>query len=261
MKSKPCLGDIDLSLKMKDKDDYEATLGKLQAEIAELAVATYHNGGRVVIVLEGWDAAGKGGAIRRMVEKIDPRSCRVHAIGKPDQRELGQHYLQRFWERLPPRGHIAIFDRSWYGRVLVERVEELASGDEWQRAYGEINGFEKALSDDGVVLSKLFLHISQEEQLKRYQERLENPRKHWKLTPDDLRNRARAKDYFAAYDDMFSHTHCPQAPWHLIAGEHKWYARTQVLAAVCNDIRRAIDTAIPRFSAREIAETKRALGI
>jgi len=185
----------------------------------------------------------------------------VHSIGKPSETELQQHYLQRFWTKLPPKGSIAIFDRSWYGRVLVERVEELASPAEWQRAYGEINDFERQLHDDGVVIIKLFLHISQDEQLKRYLERLNNPVKNWKLTAEDLRNRAKAEDYNSAFEDMLEKTSSHFAPWHLIPGNHKWYARTEVLQGVVDSLEKTIDTRIPRHSASEIRAAKKALGL
>lgn len=255
------LDDIDLRQHWDSEDDYEKQLKKLQTRMADLQTACYHNQERVIIVLEGWDASGKGGAIRRLREKLDPRSYRVYPIGAPDHDEQKEHYLQRFWNKLPPKGHIAIFDRSWYGRVLVERIEGFADKDAWQRGYGEINDFEKMLADDGVVVIKLLLHISQEEQLKRYAERLENPKKHWKLTPDDLRNRERAKDYQEAYEDMLEKTHKEHAPWYTIAAEYKWFARTAVLKTVCERLEKCIDTRIPAYSSEEIAETRRLLGL
>lgn len=257
----PRLKDIDLSLQMEDEEHYRDELKALQNRLIDQAVGVYHNDQRVVIVVEGWDAGGKGGAIRRMMEKLDPRSCRVYATGKPDEREAREHYLQRFWRRLPSQGQITIFDRSWYGRVLVERVEGYADEDAWQRAYGEINQFEKTLSDDGVLLIKLFFHISQDEQLKRYVERLKNPRKHWKLTAEDLRNRERADDYCTAYNNMFDKTHTGHAPWLVIAGEHKWYARVAAIKAVCQRIDANLDASIPRFSDEEIEEARRLLGL
>lgn len=259
--SAPKLADIDLSQSMDSEERYEEELKRLQNRVAELAIACYHNKNQVVILFEGWDAGGKGGAIRRMVERLDPRSYRVHPIGKPDEREAAEHYLQRFWRLLPPRGNIAIFDRSWYGRVLVERLEGFASKKEWKRAYREINTFEKMLTDDGVVVIKLFLHISQEEQLKRYASRLNDPKKNWKLTPEDLRNRQRANDYLEAYDDMFAKTHTENAPWHAIAGDHKWFARIHCLETVVDSIERKLNTEIPRLTKDEIAEARKLLGI
>lgn len=257
----PRLEDIDLTQAIDSESDYEAQLKKLQSKLVDLAIACFHNKERVVIVLEGWDAAGKGGSIRRIVEKLDPRSCRVHPIGKPDPIEIDEHYLQRFWRRLPQKGQIAIFDRSWYGRVLVERLEGFAEDDEWQRAYDEINDFEKVLTNDGVVVIKLFMHISQQEQLKRYNARLKDPRKNWKMTPEDLRNREKADGYAEAYNDMFSKTHTKHAPWHPIAAEHKWFARVSCLDAVVTGLEQRINTKIPRLSDKEIAEARKLLGI
>lgn len=260
-RSAPKLSKVDLSLRLPDADAYQTRLKDLQSRLQRLQSASYHNRHRAVIVFEGWDAAGKGGAIRRMTEKLDPRSYRVHAIGPPNDQERDQHYLQRFWSKIPHHGHLAIFDRSWYGRVLVERVEELADKAAWQRAYGEINAFEQQLHDDGVVIVKLMLHISQEEQLRRFAERLANPRKHWKLTPDDLRNRARADAYRAAFQDMLDRTHKPHARWTLIAGEHKWYARTAAVEAVVTALEGVIDPRLPKLSSREIQAARKALGL
>lgn len=255
------LATIDLSRRWDSEEHYQDRLKELQNEIRDLQSACFHNSHRAVIVLEGWDASGKGGAIRRMTEKLDPRSCHVYATGKPDERERNEHYLQRFWQKLPPRGHIAIFDRSWYGRVLVERIEGFATRDQWHRAYDEINDFERTLADDGVVLVKLMMHISQDEQLKRYCERLDNPKKHWKLTDEDLRNRSKSREYANAYEDMLERTHCKQAPWFVIPGEHKWFARTSVIETVCSVLRKSIDTRIPRYTSDEIAQTRKLLGL
>ena len=255
------LEDIDLTRALKSERQYRNRLKKLQCRLSDLAIACYHNRHQVVILLEGWDAAGKGGCIRRMVEKLDPRSCHVYPIGAPSSPEADEHYLQRFWRRLPARGHIAIFDRSWYGRVLVERVEGLAADSAWQRAYDEINRLEKMLSDDGMIVIKLFLHISQEEQLKRYDARLNDPRKNWKLTTEDLRNRQKADQYLAAYNDMLARTHTAGSPWHVIAGEHKWYGRVTALETVVSRLENHIDTRIPRLSPEEIREARLLLGV
>ncbi|HLS98749.1 MAG TPA: polyphosphate kinase [Porticoccaceae bacterium] len=260
-RSAPKLSKVDLSLRLPDAETYQDRLKDLQTRLQRLQSACYHNRQRAVIVLEGWDAGGKGGAIRRMTEKLDPRSYRVHAIGAPNDQERDQHYLQRFWNKVPHHGHIAIFDRSWYGRVLVERVEGLADKNRWQQAYDEINEFERQLHDDGVVIVKLMLHISQEEQLRRFAERLDNPRKHWKLTPEDLRNRARAKEYREAYQDMLDRTHRPHAPWTLIAGDHKWHARTAALDAVVTALEAVIDPHLPRLTSSEIRDARKALGL
>jgi len=257
----PRLADVDLSHAIESQDLYESRLGKLQSKLSDQSVACYHNKERVIVLLEGWDAAGKGGSIRRMVQKLDPRSCHVYPIAKPNPIEANQHYLQRFWARLPEKGQIAIFDRSWYGRVLVERLEGFAKRKEWQRAYREINQFEKMLREDGIVIIKLFLHISQKEQLKRYQARLDDPRKNWKLTPEDLRNREKAEEYQQAYDDMFEETHTKVAPWHLVSGEHKWFARIRCLEVVTDTLDKHINTDIPKLTAEEVNEAQKLLGI
>ncbi|MAT52603.1 MAG: polyphosphate kinase [Porticoccaceae bacterium] len=252
---------IDLDRKLADKDEYQSTLSTLQSRLALQQIAAYHRGRRIVILFEGWDASGKGGAIRRLGEKLDPRSYTVFATGKPSDEESRQHYLQRFWRRMPSTGQIVVFDRSWYGRVLVERIEGFADRAAWRRAYTEINEFERQLVDDGVIVIKLFMHISQEEQLKRYLERLNNPRKNWKLTEEDLRNRASAGDYLNAYQDMLDRTDTKSAPWHLIAGNHKWYARTQVLKTITDWLAEHMDCDIPTLSNDEKAAALRALGL
>ena len=167
---------------------------------------------RAVIVLEGWDTAGKGGVVRRLGWALDPRSFKVHTIAAPGEREKSLHYLQRFWERLPQHGQIVAFDRSWYGRVLVERVEGFAAAAEWRRAYEEINEFERMLLDDGVKLVKLFMHITPDEQMRRFRNRLTNPLKRWKLSYEDFRNRGRWKDYETAIEDMMEKTSTRRAP-------------------------------------------------
>lgn len=255
------LQSIDLSQSLPSKADYEEQLSDLQKRLALLAIAGYHNRERIIVLLEGWDAAGKGGCIRRLTEKLDPRSFSVFPIAAPDAVEARGHYLQRFWRRLPRTGHMAIFDRSWYGRVLVERIEGFADKAEWQRAYDEINAFEKMLTDDGYVLVKLFLHVSQEEQLRRYAARLRDPRKNWKLTEEDLRNRERAGDYLQAYNEMIDRTSSERAPWTLIAGEHKWFARVQCLKMVVTTLEHSINTRIPQYSDKEVREARRQLGL
>src|SRR6516164_6536847 len=206
VKSGFALGKLDLDRRLRDEESYRGHLKKLQIAMLELEQIYRVERRRGIIAVEGWDAAGKGGAIQRLSEKLDPRWVHVWSIGPPSPEEQGRHYLWRFWQRLPPPGQIAIFDRTWYGRVLVERVEGLARPKEWGRAYDEINAFEKMLADDGVRLVKLFLHISDGEQLRRFRERIEVPTKHWKLTPEDIRNRARRRDYLTALADMFART-------------------------------------------------------
>jgi len=186
----------------------------------------------VMIVVEGPDAAGKGGSIKRLVEKLDPRDVRVYSIIKPTAQENSQHYLWRFWSKLPPRGDLVVFDRSWYGRVLVERVEEFAREDEWQRAYREINEFERQIIDDHAIIVKLYLMITKDEQLIRFKQREADPYKHWKISDEDWRNRKKWDENVAAAQDMFSLTSTKAAPWNLIAANYKWYARLEMIKAV-----------------------------
>ncbi|HEU0155770.1 MAG TPA: polyphosphate kinase [Stellaceae bacterium] len=223
------LGKVDLARRLDDEESYQRELRKLQVAMLQLQQIFRVERRRGIIVLEGWDAAGKDGAIRRMTEKLDLRWLRVCPIGKPSPEEQGRHFLWRFWQLLPPPGHLAIFDRSWYGRVLVERVEGYARQEEWRRGYDEINGFEKLLVDDGVRLVKLFLHISPAEQLRRLAERIATPTKRWKINAEDFRNRARHADYLRAVDDMFARTSTGVARWHVVPGEYKWFARIAVL--------------------------------
>jgi polyphosphate kinase 2 (PPK2 family) len=185
---------------------------------------------RAIIVLEGWDTAGKGGVVRRLGWALDPRSFSVSPIASPDEHERAQHYLQRFWRRLPENGHIVAFDRSWYGRVMVERVEGFATEKEWRRAYREINEFERILIDSGVRLVKVFLHITADEQLKRFRARLTDPVKRWKLSYEDFRNRARWADYVTAIEDMMEKTSTKRAPWHLVPADNKPFGRVAVFS-------------------------------
>ena len=188
----------------------------------------------VVICFEGWDAAGKGGAIKRFVEKLDPRGYVVVPIAAPTGPEATHHYLWRFWTRMPEKGQIVIFDRSWYGRVLVERVEGFCSKPAWQRAYGEINEFEKTLVDEGTRMFKFFLHIDKKEQLQRFHEREKSPYKKWKITPDDWRNRKKWDKYEACYEDMFEKTDTKTAPWTIVPANCKRFARLAVIKTVLN---------------------------
>jgi polyphosphate kinase 2 (PPK2 family) len=218
--------------RLHDKNDYEDRLKKYQLRMLRLQQHLYQKKRRAIVAFEGWDAAGKGGAIRRLTERLDPRGFHVWPIGAPRPDEQGRHYLWRFWERLPAPGEIAVFDRTWYGRVLVERIEGFAAKSEWKRAYGEINEFEKMLTDDGVPIVKIFLHITKDEQLRRFKEREHNPYKKWKIGPEDWRNRKRWSDYEVAIDDMFRKTSTQRAPWNALAANAKWYTRTEVLRTV-----------------------------
>jgi polyphosphate kinase 2 (PPK2 family) len=220
---------------MSKKDNDE--LKKLQLKMLRIQQGVWHSKDRVIIALEGSDAAGKGGAIRRVTEIMDPRGVHVHPIGAPDPVEQGKHYLYRFWTKLPEKGSIAIFDRTWYGRVLVERVEKLIKKDEWERAYGEINHFEKMLTDDGVKIIKILLKISKKEQMQRFEDRLRDPYKQWKITEEDIRNRSKWNDYNKAYDQMITETDKKHAKWHVVDTDDKDEARLKVLHIITKELK------------------------
>lgn len=222
------LDDINLDKKM-DKKEYKKQLKSLQLEMLNIEQFLFKNNIGLIIVFEGIDAAGKGGAIKRLTSRLDPRGFVVHPIAAPRPHELRYHYLHRFWRKLPMHGQIAIFDRSWYGRVLVERIEDFATKQEWSRAYEEINHFEKALTDDNYIIIKFWIHIDEEEQLKRFNERQNNPYKSWKLTDEDWRNREKFDQYIEAAEEMFDKTDKKYAPWRIIPGNNKQYARIKVL--------------------------------
>jgi polyphosphate kinase 2 (PPK2 family) len=213
------------------------SLKKLQLKMLRVQQGVWHKKERVIIAFEGFDAAGKGGAIRRVTENLDPRGVHVHPIGVPDAVEQGKHWLFRFWAKLPEKGSIAIFDRTWYGRVLVERVEKLIEKKEWNRAYTEINQFEKLLIDDGIRIVKIFLKISKAEQLKRLEERLCDPYKQWKITADDVRNRAKWNDYLKAVDEMIKETSTKECSWHVIETDDKDVAREAVLKIITKELK------------------------
>jgi polyphosphate kinase 2 (PPK2 family) len=225
------LNKLDLKRKL-DKDDYKESLQKLQLKILGYQRRIQDSGRSVIMVFEGPDAAGKGGAIKRVTEKLDPRLIKVYGIVKPTAEEYERHYLWRFWIKLPPYGQIAVFDRSWYGRVLVERVQKFAQKEEWKRAYREINEFERQLYDDGAVILKFYVHISKDEQLKRFRERAKDPYKHWKIDSEDWRNRRNWKGYIKAAEDMFEQTSSKIAPWYLVEGNYKWFARIKILKVI-----------------------------
>jgi polyphosphate:AMP phosphotransferase len=222
------------------KSDYREQLVIHQGRLNGLQRQMREVGATAVIAFEGWDAAGKGGAIRRVTTALDSRSVHVHPVAAPTDEELAQHYLWRFWRHVPRSGHIAIFDRSWYGRVLVERVEGFASEDEWRRAYAEINAFEEQLVHHGTVLLKFFVHIDPDEQKKRFKERLKVPYKRHKLTDEDLRNRERWHDYESAVHDMVEQTSTGTAPWVLVEGNDKRHSRIKVLKAICERLEEKI---------------------
>jgi polyphosphate kinase 2 (PPK2 family) len=213
-----------------DRQAYVREVTRRQIQLRELGYQVYLQKRPVIIVFEGWDAAGKGGAIKRITEKLDPRGYVVYPISSPHGEDRTRHYLYRFWRRLPERGQIAIFDRSWYGRVLVERVEKFATEAEWKRAYKEINSFERQLREFGVIMAKFWIHISREEQLRRFEERKTIGYKAWKLTDEDWRNREKWGAYEEAVEQMLVKTSTVTAPWTLVEGNDKYWARTRVLA-------------------------------
>ena len=218
------------------KEIYAKDLKKFQLGLLNLQLRLKESKRSVIIVIEGPDAAGKGGAIKRTLEFLDPRLVRVYSTQKPTTEEYRHHYLWRFWNRLPSYGEIAVFDRSWYGRVLVERVEGFATDAEWKRAYAEINEMERTLVDDGAIVIKLYLHVSKEEQLKRFKERQANPYKHRKINDEDWRNRRKWNQHNKAAEDMFVKTSTKLAPWTVIAGDYKWHARVSFAKTIYDRI-------------------------
>ena len=218
------------------RHDYKNKLEKHQRKLYDLAWECFAQKRSVVLVFEGWDAAGKGGAIRRITSAMDARLYRVISIAAPTDEELAQQYLWRFWRQIPRAGYFTLYDRSWYGRVLVERVEQLASEQEWGRAYQEINNFEEQLVDHGIVLMKFWLHIDREEQLARFQARETTSWKNYKITPDDWRNRDKWNAYKLAVHDMVTRTSTDEVPWQLIPANDKAYARAEILKRVCAKI-------------------------
>ncbi len=230
---------LDLGLKLKKKDA-ETALREQTARLHALYRTARECGTSSVLVFEGWDAAGKGGAIRRVIASLDARDYLVIPIAAPTDEERRHHYLWRFWRHLQRAGRVTIFDRSWYGRVLVERVEGLASVAEWRRAYAEINDFEQDLTEHGILLSKYFLHIDKDEQLRRFERRQRIPYKRWKLTDEDWRNRDKWNLYEAAVNDMVQRTSTRTAPWILVEGNDKKHARVKVLTTLCDRLEEAL---------------------
>jgi polyphosphate kinase 2 (PPK2 family) len=260
-KKPPRLSDVEMTLMEATKKEFEAELVQLQLQMLAVQRAYHRLKRRAVLVFEGWDASGKGGSIRRLTEKLDPRGYRVHPISAPTPEELSRHYLNRFWRRMPRRGQLAVFDRSWYGRVLVERVEGFAAPADWKRAYGEINRFEELLLDDDVRIVKFFLHVTPREQARRFVERLHNPYKRWKLTPEDLRNREKWSAYEAAIDDMLERTSTVRAPWTLVPGDHKWTARMTIIRHVVSELSKGVDLAMPPIHPGLKEDAERLLGV
>jgi PPK2 family polyphosphate:nucleotide phosphotransferase len=261
MGRKGVLAGLDMDREMESREEYEEALKKVQERMLRIQQAYYHQRLRAVVVMEGWDAAGKGGAIRRLTEGLDPRGITVWPIAKPSADEQGRHYLYRFWQKLPSPGCISVFDRSWYGRVLVERVEGFAERDAWKRAYDEINAFERMLTDDGVRIIKLFLHITPDEQLLRFRERLTNPYKRWKITEEDIRNRLKWPEYEDAVEDMLRKTDTRSAPWKVVAANRKWFARVRVLQRITDHLADGVDISVPPLDPAVQASAAKRLGI
>lgn len=234
------LAGVDLRRSL-ERGEYEARLKRLQQRLCQLEHKLYAARVPAVIVFQGSDAAGKGGIIKRLTRGLDPRGYEVIPVGPPTEEEKAHHFLWRFWRRLPKAGHITIFDRSWYGRVLVERVEGFCTEDEWRRAYQEINEFERQLADFGTVIVKFWVHIDQDEQLRRFRAREETPSKQWKITPEDWRNREKWAQYEVAVNDMLRRTSTPCAPWTILEANCKLYARIKALRTVVRALQRALN--------------------
>jgi polyphosphate kinase 2 (PPK2 family) len=236
---------VDLSLKL-GRDEYEQRLDAAQQRLATLRlqlaglIGDGEIGPPVLAVFEGWDASGKGGAIKRLTMELDHRHVRVAAFSTPTHDEKRHHFMWRFWPQLPGWGGVAVFDRSWYGRVLVERVEGFATEEQWRRAYGEIVSTERTLADEGMILMKFWLHISPEEQLKRFERREKEPLKRWKLTDEDWRNREKRPEYEDAVEEMFERTDHSTGRWHIVPGDSKKYARVHVIETAVAEIERGM---------------------
>jgi polyphosphate kinase 2 (PPK2 family) len=245
----PRLDDVDLTLSLHKSAEQKRVAAAQHRLLALRLVCGGHTtahvtspplGPPVLIVFEGWDAAGKGGAIRRLVAPLDPRHVRVVSYGAPTPNEKRHHFMQRFWGQLPGWGGWAVFDRSWYGRVLVERVEGFATPEQWRRAYSEIVDFETTLAAEGMEIIKFWLHISPAEQLRRFESRAADPLRAWKLTEEDWRNRSRHDEYTAAVDEMLARTEHDDARWHVVAGDDKRWARVDVLETVARRVEAAL---------------------
>ncbi len=234
------LDQVDLGARLAEKR-YWKRVGELQVRLRELHFKMYEEQVPVLAVFEGWDAAGKGGVIKRITETLEPRGYTVSSFSAPRGEEKTHHYLWRFWRALPRAGHLGIFDRSYYGRVLVERVEGFCSEAEWKRAFREINEFESHQASFGMVICKFWLHISREEQLRRFKDRERDPFRSHKLTAEDWRNRARWAEYAAAVEDMLARTSTPDAPWTVVPADDKYFARVTVLETLAAAVERSAD--------------------
>jgi polyphosphate kinase 2 (PPK2 family) len=239
------LDQVDLTLAL-DRKEEERELKRAWDRLAQLRltlgglIGDRTLGPPLTVVFEGWDAAGKGGSIKRLVAPLDPRHVRIAQFAAPTEDEKRHHFLRRFWPGLPGWGGMTVYDRSWYGRVLVERVEGHATEEQWRRAYGEIEEFERTLAAEGMIFVKFWLHISAEEQLRRFEARAEDPLKAWKLTAEDWESRARRGEYEVAVEEMLERTDRPRAPWYVIAAESKSYARVEVVRTVIEAIEATI---------------------
>jgi polyphosphate kinase 2 (PPK2 family) len=239
------LADVDLTLRLS-KGEEKAQLAAAQERLVALRlllggqIGPQTIGPPLCVLFEGWDASGKGGAIKRLVDHLDPRHVRVAQFAAPTHDEKRHHFLWRFWPVLPGWGGMAVLDRTWYGRVLVERVEGFAPEEAWRRAYGEIVDLETTLAAEGTILVKFWMHLSAEEQLRRFESRRKDPYRAWKLTDEDWRNRDRRGEYEAAVEEMLERTDAPVAPWHLVAAEDKRWARVEVVRTVCAAVESAL---------------------
>ena len=240
MEKMPLLSEIPLD-KTIGEDEYKKELKRLQNRLGELHNRLYRKKVPVIIAYEGWDAAGKGGNIKRITGALDPRGYEVHPIASPEPHEKARHYLWRFWTRLPKTGHIAIFDRTWYGRVMVERLEGFCSENDWKRAYNEINEFEKELHDWGAVIIKFWVQIDKDTQLERFNERQNTPQKQWKITDEDWRNREKWDQYEDAVNEMIQKTSTTYAPWHILESVDKRYARIKALKIVIEELEKVLE--------------------
>ena len=234
------LSEVDLS-PVLDDEEYKKELKKLQKRLGELHNTIYRKKIPVILCYEGWDAAGKGGNIRRIARPLDPRGFDVMPIASPEPHELNRQYLWRFWTRLPRSGHICIFDRTWYGRVMVERLEGFCTEEDWKRAFNEMNEFERQLTDWGAVVIKFWIHIDQDTQLQRFTDRQNTPEKQWKLTEEDWRNREKWPQYEEAIDEMLQKTSTENAPWYIIESNDKKYARIKTLKIVIKALEKACE--------------------
>src|ERR671929_621229 len=240
------LADVDLTLQLSKKEAKQQ-LAEVQERLVHLRlllggqIGPREIGPPLLVLFEGWDASGKGGAIKRLVEQLDPRHARVAQFAAPSYDEKRHHFLWRFWPVLPGWGGMAVLDRTWYGRVLVERVEGFAAEDAWRRAYGEIVDLESTLAAEGTVIVKFWMHLSPEEQLRRFESRRDDPYRAWKLTDEDWRNRGRREQYEAAVEEMLERTDSPAARWHVVAAENKRWARVAVVRTVNEAIEAALE--------------------